>query len=48
MAAWARRLIRAGWVRQVDSDAGYYRHHIITEEGRRGLRVDRHPEPRDG
>lgn len=40
MGAWCRRLVKEGLVRQVRSDDHYwaYRHHEITDAGRRALR----------
>lgn len=40
MGAWARRLIKRGWVQQVDDPQGWYRHHEITPAGRRALREE--------
>lgn len=47
MGAWCRRLIPAGFVRQVSDDRGFYRSHEATSAGRAALRtaVPSHPEP---
>lgn len=42
MAAWSRRLLKAGWVQQVDRD-GYYQHHAITSKGRAAFRAGLSP-----
>lgn len=38
MGAWCHRLIKRGYVREVRDDAGSYRHHRITDSGRKALR----------
>lgn len=38
MGAWARRLIKLGWVEQINDKEGFYLHHAITARGRGALR----------
>lgn len=42
MGAWCRRLVAAGYVRQVRSDDRFwsYQHHEITDAGRKRLRAE--------
>ncbi|MBU0801389.1 MAG: hypothetical protein KKA05_10380 [Alphaproteobacteria bacterium] len=38
MGKWCRRLIKAGYVAQVQTISGFYGHHMITDAGKRAMR----------
>lgn len=38
MGAWTRRLIKLGWIEQINSKDGFYQHHAITARGRAAFR----------